>query len=59
MVQDMADLYRSIDGPCMASLFIKLATEKSYNDKMEETRTALQVPCLYSLSKPDWVLERL
>ena len=47
VVQDMADLYRSIDGAASAALLVKLAVEKSYNDRMEETRNALQVhtPC--------------
>ena len=46
VVQDMADLYRSIDGAASAALLVKLAVEKSYNDKMEETRNALQVRLL-------------
>lgn len=46
VVQDMADLYRSIDGPATVALLVKLAVDKAYNDKMEETRQALQVCCL-------------
>ena len=43
VVQDMADLYRSIDGPATAALLVKLAIDKAYNDKMDETRNAFQV----------------
>ena len=43
MVGDMVDLYRGIDGGACATLLAKLAVEKSYSDKMDETRNAYQV----------------
>ena len=46
VVGDIADLYRGIDGGACAALLAKLAVEKSYVDKMDETRNALQVSLL-------------
>lgn len=40
---EMADLYRAIDGGACAALLAKLAVEKSFADKMDETRNAFQV----------------
>ncbi|KAK9794070.1 hypothetical protein WJX73_006515 [Symbiochloris irregularis] len=42
VVADMADLYRGIDGGACATLLAKLAVEKSYSDKMDETRNTFQ-----------------
>ena len=41
VVADMADLYRGIDGGACATLLAKLAVEKAYGARLDETRSAL------------------
>lgn len=43
VVTDIGELYRTADGGAMASLIAKLAIEKSYQSKLDETRSAVQV----------------
>ena len=43
VVGDIGELYRTADGGAMATLVAKLAIEKSYQSKLDETRNAIQV----------------
>lgn len=43
VVNDIGELYRTADGGAMATLISKLAIEKSYQSKLDETRSAIQV----------------
>ena len=43
VVQELAELYRSVDCAASVTLLAKLAIEKSYSAKLEETRNAIQV----------------
>ena len=43
VVQELADLYKSVDCAATITLLAKLAIEKSYSAKLEETRNAIQV----------------
>lgn len=43
VVTDVSELYKTADGGAMATLIAKLAIEKSYSSKLEETRNAIQV----------------
>ena len=43
VVSDIGELYRTADGGAMATLISKLAVEKSYQSKLDETRSAIQV----------------
>lgn len=43
VVTDVSELYKTADGGAMATLIAKLAIEKSYASKLEETRNAIQV----------------
>ena len=43
VVADIGELYRTADGGAMATLVAKLAIEKSYQSKLDETRNAIQV----------------
>lgn len=43
VVSDIGELYRTADGGAMATLISKLAVEKSYQSKLDETRNAIQV----------------
>ena len=43
VVNDIGELYRTADGGAMATLVAKLAVEKSYQSKLEDTRAAIQV----------------
>ena len=43
VVTDLADLYRTADGGAVATLVSKLAMEKTYQAKLDETRNAIQV----------------
>ena len=43
VVNDIGELYNTADGGAMATLIAKLAIEKSYQSKLEETRNAIQV----------------
>ena len=42
VVTDVSELYKTADGGAMATLIAKLAIEKSYSSKLEETRNAIQ-----------------
>jgi protein transport protein SEC24 len=44
VVNEIGELYNTADGGAMATLIAKLAIEKSYQSKLEETRNAIQVP---------------
>lgn len=46
VVTDVSELYKTADGGAMATLIAKLAIEKSYSSKLEETRNAIQVRVL-------------
>lgn len=48
VVTDVSELYKTADGGAMATLIAKLAIEKSYSSKLEETRNAIQVNTLFS-----------
>lgn len=41
VVPDLADLYRAVDGGATAALLAKLAVEKAYGARLDETRAAL------------------
>lgn len=43
VVQELAELYRSVDCAASVTLLAKLAIEKSYSAKLGETRNAIQV----------------
>lgn len=43
VVNEIGELYNTADGGAMATLIAKLAIEKSYQSKLEETRNAIQV----------------
>lgn len=43
VVNELADLYRTADGGAVATLVSKLAMEKTYQAKLDETRNAIQV----------------
>lgn len=47
VVTDVSELYKTADGGAMATLIAKLAIEKSYSSKLEETRNAIQVNTLF------------
>ena len=42
VVPDLPDLYRAVDGGAMAALLAKLAVEKAYGARLDETRAAIQ-----------------
>ena len=42
IVSDLADLYRSVDGGATAAMLAKLAVEKAYGARLDETRAAIQ-----------------
>ena len=42
VVSDLADLYRAVDGGATAALLAKLAVEKAYGARLDETRAAIQ-----------------
>lgn len=46
VVTDVSELYKTADCGAMATLIAKLAIEKSYSSKLEETRNAIQVRML-------------
>jgi hypothetical protein len=50
LVTELGDLYRAVDQGATATLLAKLAVEKSYSAKLDETRNAIQV-CLTSASQ--------
>ena len=43
VVTEVPELFRAVDGGATLSLLAKLAVEKSYTSKLEETRAAIQV----------------
>lgn len=42
VVSDLADLYRAVDGGATAAMLAKLAVEKAYGARLDETRAAIQ-----------------
>ena len=40
---EIGDLYRAVDASATACLLAKLALEKAYHAKLDETRSAIQV----------------
>ena len=42
VVPDLADLYRAVDGGATAAMLAKLAVEKAYGARLDETRAAIQ-----------------
>ena len=42
VVNDLADLYRAVDGGATAAMLAKLAVEKAYGARLDETRAAIQ-----------------
>ena len=46
VVQDLADMYKAVDAAATVNLLAKLAVEKSYHAKLDDTRSSLAVcPC--------------
>lgn len=43
VVQDLADMYKAVDGAATINLLAKLAVEKSYHAKLDDTRSSLAV----------------
>ena len=43
VVQDLADMYKAVDAPATVNLLAKLAVEKSYHAKLDDTRSSLAV----------------
>ncbi|KAL3141459.1 hypothetical protein ABBQ32_005024 [Trebouxia sp. C0010 RCD-2024] len=41
VVQDLADMYKAVDGAATINLLAKLAVEKSYHAKLDDTRSSL------------------
>ncbi|KAL0025356.1 hypothetical protein WJX79_010862 [Trebouxia sp. C0005] len=41
VVQDLADMYKAVDAPATVNLLAKLAVEKSYHAKLDDTRSSL------------------
>jgi hypothetical protein len=46
VVQDLADMYKAVDAPATVNLLAKLAVEKSYHAKLDDTRSSLAVSIL-------------
>lgn len=46
VVQDLADMYKAVDAPATVNLLAKLAVEKSYHAKLDDTRSSLAVSVL-------------
>lgn len=47
VVQDLADMYKAVDAAATVNLLAKLAVEKSYHAKLDDTRSSLAVGYLY------------
>ena len=45
VVQDLADMYKAVDAAATVNLLAKLAVEKSYHAKLDDTRSSLAVSC--------------
>ena len=43
VVQDLAEMYKAVDAPATVNLLAKLAVEKSYHAKLDDTRSSLSV----------------
>lgn len=43
VVQDLADMYKAVDAAATINLLAKLAVEKSYHAKLDDTRSSLAV----------------
>ena len=43
VVQELADMYKAVDAPATVNLLAKLAVEKSYHAKLDDTRSSLAV----------------
>ena len=43
VVQDLADMYKAVDAAATVNLLAKLAVEKSYHAKLDDTRSSLAV----------------
>ncbi|DBA76931.1 TPA: hypothetical protein ACH3X1_009527 [Trebouxia sp. C0004] len=41
VVQDLGDMYKAVDAPATVNLLAKLAVEKSYHAKLDDTRSSL------------------
>ena len=46
VVQELADMYKAVDAPATVNLLAKLAVEKSYHAKLDDTRSSLAVSCM-------------
>ena len=46
VVQEVNELFRATDAAATAALLAKLAVEKSYSSKLDETRAAIQARCV-------------
>ena len=51
VVSEVPELFRAVDGGATLALLAKLAVEKSYTSKLEETRAAIQVCGLLTLAR--------
>ena len=47
VVQDLADMYKAVDAAATVNLLAKLAVEKSYHAKLDDTRSSLAVCFCY------------
>ena len=56
VVSEVADLYRTADGVAVACLVAKLALEKTYQAKLDETRNAIQASISQNLFLPSSAL---
>ena len=57
VVQDLAEMYKAVDGAATVNLLAKLAVEKSYHAKLDDTRSSLAVsplcpPSPFDVSPP-------
>lgn len=47
VVQDLADMYKAVDAAATINLLAKLAVEKSYHAKLDDTRSSLAVQSVF------------
>ena len=52
VVQDLADMYKAVDGAATINLLAKLAVEKSYHAKLDDTRSSLAVSSCHLTCNP-------
>ena len=52
VVQDLAEMYKAVDGAATINLLAKLAVEKSYHAKLDDTRSSLAVSSCHLTCNP-------